>query len=190
MSELNNKFNVGIIAGSVRKESFSKKIAKAVSDLLPENCHSKMIDIGSLAMYNQDLDDEKRTPHEWLAFREEVKTKDAFLFVTPEYNRSLPPVLKNALDVASRPYGENVWSGKAGAVISVSIGKLTGFGANHHLRQALVFLNVPIMQQPELYIGEAASIMDDKGNITNPDSKKILENFAVSFAAWIKKIKA
>jgi chromate reductase len=112
---------------------------------------------------------------------------DGFLFVTPEYNRSIPSVLKNAIDVGSRPYGQSVWGGKPGAVISVSPGAIGGFGANHHLRQSLVFLDVPAMQQPEAYIGGAAQLFDAHGNITNETTREFLIKFMDAFAAWVAK---
>ena len=110
----------------------------------------------------------------------------AWLFVTPEYNRSVPGVLKNAIDVGSRPYGKSVWNGKPGAVMSVAPGALGGFGANHHLRQSMVFLNVPMMQQPEAYVGGAANLFDDAGAVTNESTRKFFENFITAFSAWIK----
>jgi chromate reductase len=184
-----SKTKIGVLAGSLRKESFCRKTAKIVSALMPENFEMRMVDISNLPMYNQDYDDEGKTPETWKAFREEIKSLDGYLFVTPEYNRSLPPVLKNALDIASRPYGQNVWNGKPGAIISVSVGKLGAFGANHHLRQTLVFLNVLLLQQPEAYIGEIASLLDEKGELTNPGTKQFLESYAKAFAGWVEKIR-
>jgi len=108
------------------------------------------------------------------------------LFVTPEYNRSVPAALKNALDVGSRPYGQSVWNGLPGAVVSVSPGAIGGFGANHHLRQSLVFLNVPTLQQPEAYIGGVAKLLDEAGNLTHDDTRAFLEKFLQAFGAWIE----
>jgi chromate reductase len=135
-------------------------------------------------MYNQDYDDEGHPPAEWTRFRKEVKALDGCLFVTPEYNRSFPPVLKNALDIASRPYGQNLWSGKPGAVIGVSPGKLGAFGAGNQLRQTMAFLNIFLMQQPEAYIGEAASLFDEQGKLTNQGTADFLRQYADAFAAW------
>jgi chromate reductase len=146
-----------------------------------------MVDIGGVSLYNQDL--EPNPPADWLALREKLRAADAFLFATPEYNRSIPGVLKNAIDVASRPRDNHVFDGKPGAVISVSPGALAAFGANHHLRQALVFLNVPTMQQPEAYIGGASKMFDAAGNLTDESTSKFLKNFADSFARWIELIK-
>ncbi|EGO64635.1 NADPH-dependent FMN reductase, partial [Acetonema longum] len=140
---------IAVIVGSLRKDSFSRKVAKALMSLAPAGLTLEEVDIGQLAMFNQDFDDEGITPAPWTTFRETMKQYTGVLFVTPEYNRSVPPVLKNALDVGSRPYGQSIWNGKPGAVVSVSPGGLSAFGANHHLRQSLVFLNVLTMQQPE-----------------------------------------
>jgi len=120
-------------------------------------------------------------------FLDKLKTFDGVIFVTPEYNRSYPASVKNALDVGSRPYGQSVWSGKPGAVISVSQGAIGGFGANHHLRQPLVFLNIPVMQQPEAYIGNVAGLFDDKGNLINDSTEKFLKSFLASYDKWVLK---
>lgn len=145
----------------------------------------QIVEIGQLALYNQDLDE--APPQSWTSFREQIKSADAVLFVTPEYNRSVPGVLKNAIDVGSRPYPHNVWNGKPGAVLSLSPGAVGGFGANHHLRQSMVFLNVPMMQQPEAYIGRAADLFDDAGAMTNEGTRKFFESFITAFSAWIAK---
>jgi chromate reductase, NAD(P)H dehydrogenase (quinone) len=142
-------------------------------------------DVGVLPLYNQDLETEN-PPAPWLALRQQIKSADAILFLTPEYNRSIPGSLKNAIDVGSRPYGANSFEGKPGAVISVSPGALGAFGANHHLRQMLVFLNVPAMQQPEAYIGNAASLFDEANNLTNNSTRDFLTKFLRAFSAWIQ----
>lgn len=175
---------VAVIVGSLRKDSFNRRMAHALAGLAPAGLALGIVEIGLLPLYNQDLDD--APPAEWVAFRDQVKAADAVLFVTPEYNRSVPGVLKNAIDVGSRPYGHSVWSGKPGAVMSVSPGAIGGFGANHHLRQSLVFLNVPTMAQPEAYIGGAGSLFDHAGALTNDGTKKFLGGFMQSFAAWIE----
>lgn len=177
---------IGVLVGSLRKESYNKKLARELMKLVPASYQAEAIEIGELAIYNQDLDDEGHPPAAWTAFRERVKTFDAILFVTPEYNRSVPGVLKNALDVGSRPYGESVWDGKPGAVVSASPGKLGAFGANHHLRQSLVFLNVPVMQQPEAYIGEVAALFDEQGAFVSEDSRQFFQKFMNAFAKWIE----
>ncbi len=150
---------VGIVVGSLRKDSFSKMIANNVAKMFPDGWTAEMVEIGNLPLYNQDYDE--NSPAEYTAFRSKVKEFDAVLFVTPEYNRSIPGVLKNALDVASRPWGQNVWAGKPAAIISQSIGNIGGFGANHHLRQVLAFLNMVPVQQPEAYISSVMDLIED-----------------------------
>ncbi|MFT4173542.1 MAG: NAD(P)H-dependent oxidoreductase [Rhodocyclaceae bacterium] len=178
--------NVAVLVGSLRKESFNRKMALALADLAqPAGLALEILDIGELPLYNQDLD-EGTPPAPWTAFRQKVKAADAVLFVTPEYNRSIPGVLKNALDVGSRPYGSSAWDGKPGAVVSVSPGALGAFGANHHLRQCLVFLNVPAMQQPEAYIGNAGSLFEANGKIASDSTRDFLTRFTTAFAAWIE----
>lgn len=178
---------VGILVGSLRKESFSKKLAANVASLFPNGYETEFVEIGDLALYNQDFDDENNAPPEYKTFRNKMKEMEAVLFVTPEYNRSIPAVLKNALDVGSRPYGASVWNNKPAAIISQSPGKLSGFGANHHLRQPLVFLNMPILQQPEAYIGNVADILDEDGKIKDEGTVKFLQSFVDAFVDLIKK---
>ena len=174
---------IAVIVGSLRKESFNRKMAKALMALAPESLNLEIVEIGGLPLYNQDLYDNPPAP--WAEFRERLKKFDGVLFVTPEYNRSVPGVLKNAIDVGSRPYGKSVWDGKPGAVVSVSPGAIGGFGANHHLRQSLVFLNVPTMQQPEAYIGNAASLFDEKGNPANDSIREFAAKIMHAFADWV-----
>lgn len=178
---------IGVFVGSLRRDSLSRKVAETFQSLMPEKYELKIIDISKLQIFNQDYDDDGATPKEWEAFRKEVKELDGFLFVTPEYNRSIPPVLKNALDIASRPYGQNVWSGKPGAILSVSPGNIGGFGANHHLRQVLSFLNVYTMQQPEAYLSNIMDSLDEQGNITSDKTIKYMQNIADAFTAWLDR---
>ena len=177
---------IGVFVGSLRKDAFSRKIAKELIILAPTSFQMEEVEIGDLPIYNQDFDDESSPPLAWTSFREHVKNFDAFLFVTPEYNRSVPAVLKNAIDVGSRPYGKNVWDGKPGAVMSVSPGTLSGFGANHHLRQSLVGVNVPTMQQPEAYIGNVATLFDDSGALSSDGTRQYLQNFIDAFVTWVE----
>ena len=178
---------IAIFIGSLRKESFNRKMANALKTIAPVSLQLEIIEIGGLPLYDQDYDDEGKPPSAWTEFRKHVKSFDGVLFVTPEYNRSVPGVLKNALDVGSRPYGQSIWGGKPGAVISVSPGAIGGFGANHHLRQSLVFLDVPTMQQPEAYIGGAAQLFDANGGIANETTREFLIKFMNAFAAWVVK---
>jgi chromate reductase len=176
---------IAVLVGSLRKESFTRRTAKALIALAPETLTLEILEIGGLPMYNQDL--EETPPDAWTEFRERLKGFDGLLLVTPEYNRSVPAVLKNAIDVGSRPYGKNIWDGKPGAVVSVSPGALGAFGANHHLRQSLVFLNVPTMAQPEAYVGGAAKLFDDRENLTNESTREFLEKFMSAFADWVAR---
>jgi chromate reductase len=177
---------IAVIVGSPRKASITRKMAQALMTMAPESFHMQIVDITQLPFYNQDLEDAGTPPSAWLDFREQIKGVDGLLFVTPEYNRGLPALLKNALDVGSRPLGKGVWSGKPGAVVTVSPGPLGGFGANHSLRQSLVFLNVPCMQQPEAYIGGAAALFDADGKLTNDSTREFLGKYMSAFAAWVE----
>ena len=179
--------NVAVIVGSLRKDSYNRMMAHALAEVAPASLKLQIVEIGQLPLYNPD-DDTASPPAAWASFRQKVKAADAVLFVTPEYNRSVPAPMKNAIDVGSRPYGQSVWDGKPGAVISVSPGAIGGFGANHHLRQSFVFLNVPVMQQPEAYIGGAADLFDASGKLKNDGTREVLRKFVTSFAAWIEKI--
>jgi chromate reductase, NAD(P)H dehydrogenase (quinone) len=180
--------NIAVLVGSLRKESFNRKIAKTLVALAPESLKLEIVEIGGIPMYNQDLDE--TPPTAWTEFRNRLKLYDGVLFVTPEYNRSVPAVLKNAIDVGSRPYGKNVWDGKPGAVLTVSPGALGGFGANHHLRQSLVSVNVAAMAKPEAYIGGAAKLFDDRGNLTNDSTRDFLKKFMIAFAEWVARFTA
>ena len=182
---MSSTMKVAVLVGSLRKESFSRKIAKALIALAPVTLRLEILEIGHLAMYNPD-DDGDQPPAAWAEFRRAVAAADAVLFVTPEYNRSVPAALKNALDVASRPYGRNRWDGKPGAVVSVSPGAMAAFGANHHLRQSLVFLNVPAMQQPEAYLGRVDTLLDAAGDLANDGTRTFLTGFMKAFAGWIE----
>jgi chromate reductase len=176
---------VAVIVGSLRKESLNLKMAKILISLAPESIKPEIISIADLPLFNQELDEEGNVPASWSKFREQVKSCQGILFVTPEYNRSVPGVLKNAIDVGSRPYGQSVWGGKPAAIMSVSPGAIGGFGANHHLRQSLVFLDVPTMQQPEAYIGQAGNLFNDKGDVNNEDTRKFLRHFMDTYAQWL-----
>jgi chromate reductase len=179
------KKTIGVIVGSLRKGSFNESVARYLAKVAPAHLDFKFIDIGHLPLYNQDLDD--NPPKSYVEFRDKIRALDGFLIVTPEHNRSYPAALKNALDIASRPYGENVWSGKPAGVVSVSIGAIGGFGANHHLRQVLSFLNVPVMQQPEAYVGGIMSSVDEKGEVTDDSLKGFLKDYIDALAAWFDK---
>ena len=177
--------NVAVLVGSLRKESLNRKLANALIAMAPAGLKLEIVEIGHLPHFNQDF--EADPPKVVSEFKQRIASFDALLFITPEYNRSVPGVLKNAIDVGSRPYGKSAWDGKPGAIISVSPGAIGGFGANHHLRQSLVFLNVPAMAQPEAYIGNAGSLFDDKGAISNDTSRGFMEKYLQAFANWIER---
>ena len=176
--------DVAVVVGSLRRGSFNRKMAVALAALAPESMKLEIVEIGELPFYNQDLDTEQ-PPAPWAAFRQRIARADAVLFLTPEYNRSVPGVLKNAIDVGSRPYGKSAWAGKPGGVISVSPGAIGGFGANHHLRQSLVFLNIPVLQQPEAYIGGADKLFAEDGSIANPSTREFMLKYLAAFEQWI-----
>ena len=176
---------IAVFVGSLRKASWTRKLALALIKLAPSSLNMEIIEIGNLPLYNPDL--EENPPQEWTAFREKVKSFDAFLFATPEYNRSIPAPLKNAIDVGSRPYGKSIWAGKPGTVISCSPGAIGGFGANHNLRQSFVFLDIPCMQQPEAYISYVDKLFDENSNLIKEDTKKFLQQYLDAFVKWIDK---
>jgi chromate reductase, NAD(P)H dehydrogenase (quinone) len=175
---------VAVVVGSLRKDSVSRKLANAFAALNP-GLKFNIVEIGDLPHFDQDL--ESDPPAQWVRFRQEIAAADAVLFVTPEFNRSVPGALKNAIDVGSRPYGQSVWNGKPGAVISLSPGAIGGFGANHHLRQSLVFLNVPLLSQ-EAYVGGAYALFDENGELVNDATTDFLRAYGQAFGAWIERI--
>lgn len=177
---------VAVIIGSLRKDSINRKVAKALIVLAPKELSLEIVEIRDLPLYNQDLDDEHCAPEAWLQFRKQVKNCDAVLFVTPEYNRSIPAPLKNAVDVGSRPYGESIWNAKPTALVSSSPGAIGGFGASQHLRQSLACLNVPLLPQPEIYLGMAGSLFNEQGELIKEDTQKFFRNVMDGFARWIK----
>lgn len=178
--------NVAVLVGSLRRESFSRKLANALIPLAKPALDLRTVEIRDLPLYDED--GEKELPQPWKLFRDTIRPMDGILFVTPEYNRSVPGCLKNAIDVGSRPYGSSVWSGKPAAVISNSPGAIGGFGANHHLRQSLVFLDMPVLQQPEAYISGSNKLVNDKGEIEDQSRREYLAKIMQSFAAWIEKL--
>jgi len=175
---------VAVLVGSLRKESFSRKLAKALVPLA-KDLELKFIEIGGLALYNEDI--EANPPEAWTKFRDEIRGVDSVIFVTPEYNRSVLGILKNALDVGSRPHGKSVWSGKPALVISNSPGAIGGFGANHHLRQSLVFLDMPVLQQPEAYISGSNKLVGEDGKFIEDSKREYFEKILHAFSAWIEK---
>jgi chromate reductase len=180
---------VAVIVGSLRRGAYSRSTAEALIAVAPDRLALEIVEIGGLPLYNQDLDP-KSPPPEWVAFRERVRAAAGVLFVTPEYNRSVPGVLKNAIDVGSRPYGKSVWSKKPAAVVSVTPGALGAFGANHHLRQSAVFLDMPMMHQPEAYLSNAGAMFDADGKLVDESTEKFLRQFMTAFVDWVEIILA
>jgi chromate reductase len=182
-------YKIAIIVGSLREGSFNRRVAKSVCAIRGDNLECEMVEIGDLPLYNQDFDSLPQQPEQYVRFRDQVRGADGILFCTPEYNRGVPGVLKNAIDVGSRPYGQSVWDKKPAAIISASIGAIGGFGANHQLRQSCVFLNMPMMQQPEAYL---SNISDDDfnadGTFKDGRTKDFVETIAHAFHDWVDMI--
>lgn len=177
---------IAVIVGSLRKGSYSRQIAKNMLGLFPKGYEAEIVEIGQLPFFNQDWEADLETPKEVAEFRKQIGGFDAVLFVIPEYNRSISGVLKNALDVASRPYGQSKWNGKPAAIVSQSTGVISGFGANHHLRQILTFLNMPTLQQPEAYLAKSPDLLDDKGKLAE-GTLKFLQTVVDAFVELIKR---
>ncbi|MFD2582673.1 NADPH-dependent FMN reductase [Pedobacter vanadiisoli] len=182
------QYNIGIIVGSLRKASYCLKMAQFIRQARPQNLRYSLISIEELPIYNEDLETES-APVAWLDFRNAIRHQDGILFITPEYNRSVPAVLKNAIDIGSAPHGKNVFESKPAAIISLSPGKMGAFGANHHLRQSLVFLNMPVMQQPEAYIGNSAEIFGQGCAIQVESIRHFITQFLEAFSAWVVRQK-
>ncbi len=179
-------YRVAVLVGSLRKDSITLKVARALMQSAPSRLSCSLVNLGDLPLYNEDLED--KAPEPWTRLRGEIAKADAVLFLTPEYNRSVPGCLKNALDVGSRPEGKSVWNNKPSAIVSVTPHKLGAFGANHALRQSFVFLNSPAMQQPEAYIGNAAELFGKDGKLKDDEQKKFFEKFMKAFADWIGRV--
>lgn len=177
------------VVGSLRRESYTRRVVNALGHLAADSMTIEIVPIGALPLYSED-DDTDAPPSAWQGFRDLVRDADGVLFATPEYNRSIPGGMKNAIDVGSRPYGASVWSGKPAAVLSVSPGALGAFGANHHLRQCLTFLDMPVLQQPEAYLGGVASLVDARGEITRAETSSFLKTFLGAFELWVRRQQA
>ncbi|NLH79553.1 MAG: NAD(P)H-dependent oxidoreductase [Phyllobacteriaceae bacterium] len=183
---MSTPYRVAVIVGSLRKAAYTRRLAHALAGLGESRITLGIVEIGDLPLYDQDLD-EGVVPAAWTRFRAEMKAADAVLFITPEHNRSVPAALKNAVDVGSRPYGASVWAGKPAAIISLTPGSLGAFGANHHLRQSLVFLDMPTLQQPEAYLGGAGSMFTETDGFADPKTAGFMTTYLSRFADWIAK---
>ena len=180
-------YKIAIIVGSLREGSLNRKVARSICSIRGDNLDCSMIEIGDLPLYNQDLDG--NPPEQWVRFRKEVGAADGVLFCSPEYNRGIPGVLKNAIDVGSRPYGQSVFDKKPAAIVTASPGSIGGFGSNHQIRQAAVFLNMPVMQQPEAYLGHVSDeSFDESGCLKEGPLKELIGNLAHAFAGWVDMI--
>ena len=178
---------IAILVGSLRKDSINRKVARSICAFAGDRLDCEIVEIGDLPLYDQDSD--KDPPEACRRFRERIAAVDGILFVTPEYNRGVPGVLKNAIDVGSRPYGHSVWDRKPAAIVSASPGAIGGFGANHQLRQACVFLNMPVMQQPEAYLGHVGDdSFDPDGCLKEGGLKDVVVKLAAAFADWVDMI--
>jgi chromate reductase len=180
-------YKIAIIVGSLREGSINRKVARSICALRGDNLDCSMIEIGDLPLYNQDLD--SNPPEQWVRLRKQVGEADGVLFVSPEYNRGIPGVLKNAIDVGSRPYGQSVFDKKPAAIVTASPGGVGGFGANHQIRQAGVFLNMPMMQQPEAYLGHVSDdSFDAEGKLNEGPLKELITTLAHAFHDWVEMI--
>jgi NAD(P)H-dependent FMN reductase len=177
-------YKIAVVVGSIRQGSFNKQLARAVESLAPADFEFEHLDIASLPPYSQDYDADY--PQVALDFKQKVKEANAILFVTPEYNRSIPGVLKNAIDWASRPWGHSAWGGKPGAIIGTSVGAIGTAIAQSHLRGVCAYLDIALLGQPEMFIKHDASRIDADGNVTNDETRKFLQNFVDKYVAWVK----
>jgi chromate reductase, NAD(P)H dehydrogenase (quinone) len=178
---------VAVVIGSLRRDSINRKIARSIIDFARDTLDCRIVEIGDLPLYNQD--NEGAPAPQIIEFRQAIAAVDGVLFCTPEYNRGVPGVLKNAIDIGSRPYGKSVWDKKPGAVITASPGGIGGFGANHQLRQYCVFLNMPMMQQPEAYLGHVTDdSFDDNDELKPGPLRDLVAKLAQAFAGWVDLI--
>lgn len=180
-----NQNQIGVIIGSLRKESYNRKLAHAIEKLAPDTFAFKHLEIGNLPLYNQDHD--ANQAEAVVQLKNEIKKMNGLLFITPEYNRSIPGVLKNALDNASRPYGTSAWAQKPAGIIGISPGAAGSALAQQHLRNILAYLDVPTLTQPEVFLQFKEGFFDASGNIANPDTKKFLQSWMERYVAWISK---
>lgn len=179
-----SQYQIAVVVGSVRRDSFNRKLADAIVKLAPADFSFKQVQISDLPLYNQDDDTNRAEPVKRL--KNEIKSAQGVLFITPEYNRSIPGVLKNAIDHASRPYGQNAWAGKPAGILGVSTGATGTAMAQQHLRNVLAYLDVPTLGQPEAFIQANDGLFDEVGNL-GAGSKQFLQNWMDRYVAWVKK---
>jgi chromate reductase len=178
---------IAILVGSLRKDSLNRKVARSICAIRNDNLDCSTVEIGDLPLYNEDLD--ANPPEQWVRFRQQVAAADGVLFCSPEYNRGIPGVLKNAIDVGSRPYGQSVFDKKPAAIVTASPGSIGGFGSNHQIRQAAVYLNMPLMAQPEAYLGHVTNdSFDERDQLKKGPLKDLVTTLAHAFAGWVETI--
>ena len=178
--------NVGVIVGSLRRDSYTRKIARAVMSMAPPTLSLSFVEIGDLPLYNPDLEGEQ-SPPAWTEFRKRIREVDSLLFFTPEHNRGLPAAMKNAIDVGSRPPGQNTWGGKPAGTVSVTPGALGAMGSHQQLRQSLAAVGVAVMPSPEMYIGNVATLLAEDGSVTNEKTREQLQRFLNSYVIWLER---
>ena len=180
-------YKIAILVGSLRKDSLNRKVARSICAIRNDNLDCSMVEIGDLPLYNEDLDADP--PEQWVRLRQQVAAADGVLFCSPEYNRGIPGVLKNAIDVGSRPYGQSVFDKKPAAIVTASPGGIGGFGSNHQIRQAAVYLNMPVMAQPEAYLGQVSDdSFDENDQLKDGPLKDLVTALAHAFAGWVETI--
>jgi chromate reductase len=179
-----SRFQIAVVIGSLRRDSYNRQLADAVKRLAPEEFSFRDLRIDDLPLYNQDDDANQAEPVKRV--KSEITAAQGLLFVTPEYNRSVPGVLKNAIDHASRPYGQSAWKGKPAGVLGASVGSPGTSMAQQHLRNTLAYLDVPTLGQPEAFIQVKDGFFDPSGNIANPDTRRFLQHWMDRYAAWVK----
>jgi chromate reductase len=180
-------YKIAILVGSLREDSLNRKVARSICAIRNDNLDCSMVEIGDLPLYNEDLD--ANPPEQWVRLRQQVAAADGVLFCSPEYNRGIPGVLKNAIDVGSRPYGQSVFDKKPAAIVTASPGAIGGFGSNHQIRQAAVYLNMPVMAQPEAYLGHVTDeSFDENGQLKDGPLKDVVTTLAHAFAGWVETI--
>jgi len=184
-----SNYKIAIVVGSLREGSFNRRVAQSLCAFAGDRLNCDIVEIGDLPLYNQDYDALPEQPAAYTRFRDEIRAADGVLFVSPEYNRGIPGVLKNAIDVGSRPYGSSVWAAKPAAIVTASPGSIGGFGANHQIRQSCTFLNMPTMQHPEAYLGH---VNDDSfgpdGCLKEGPLKELVVGLAKAFGDWVHLI--
>ncbi|EMI5492690.1 NAD(P)H-dependent oxidoreductase [Providencia stuartii] len=181
---MSNQYQIGVVVGSLRSDSYNKKVANALIKLFPSHFTFKFIDISELPLYNQDAD--QHVPTTVAQFKSQISQCDGIIFVTPEYNRSIPGVLKNAIDQGSRPWGDNSWNGKPAGILGVSIGNISTAIAQQHLRNSLAFLNMPTLNQPECFLKWFDGMVDEQNNFAQK-SKEFIQTWADAYALFVTK---